>query len=327
MNARTVQIMGIAILVLLIGALLVAGCAETPPATPTPTPIPTAQPTPTATPEVREELHIATTTSLYDTWLLEHIRSIFEDRHDVAVKIVSAGTGIALEYGQRGDVDVMMVHDRSREDTFLEDGYGVNRKVFAYNYFVIVGPESDPAGIAGMEPEEAFTTLREEGATNPDVKFVSRGDNSGTHGKEKAIWASAGYDYATEIQGSGDWYVEAGSGMGATLTLADEQVAYTLSDIGTYLAYKGDLDLVVLVNQGDILLNIYSAMMINPEMYPDVNSTLAKEWINFLISEEIQEEIGSFGVAEYGQPLFYPAKGKWEDPLGVPMEETETPIP
>ena len=321
MNARSVQIFGIAILVLLVGALMVAGCAETPPATPTPTP------TPTATPEIQQELHIATTTSLYDTGLLDHLQGIFEDEHDVALKIVSAGTGIALEYGQRGDVDVMMVHDRAREDTFLADGYGVNRKVFAYNYFVIVGPEDDPAGIAGMEPEEAFITIMEEGATNSDVKFVSRGDNSGTHGKEKAIWASAGYDYATEIQGSGDWYVEAGAGMGSTLVLADEQMAYTLSDIGTYLAYKGDLDLVILVDQGDILLNIYSAMMINPEMYPDVNSTLAKEWINFLISDEIQDEIESFGVAEYGQPLFYPAKGKWEDPLGVPMEETETPIP
>ena len=323
MNTRTVQILGIALLVLLTGALLVAGCADTTPsATPTPTPIPS----PTATPEMQQELHIATTTSLYDTGLLDHLQTIFEDQHDVALKIVSAGTGIALEYGQRGDVDVMMVHDRAREDTFLADGYGVNRRVFAYNYFVIVGPEDDPAGIAGMEPEDAFTTLKDEGATNAEVKFVSRGDNSGTHGKEKAIWKSAGYDYATDIQGSGDWYVEAGSGMGATLVLANEQVAYTLSDIGTYLAYQGDLDLVILVDQGDILLNIYSAMMINPEMYPDVNSTLAKEWINFLISDEIQDEIGSFGVAEYGQPLFYPAKGKWEDPLGVPMEETETQI-
>jgi tungstate transport system substrate-binding protein len=323
MNARTVQILGITVLVLLVGALMVAGCADTtPPATPTPT----SSPAPTVTPEVQQELHIATTTSLYDTGLLDHLQAIFEEEHDVALKIVSAGTGIALEYGQRGDVDVMMVHDRAREDTFLADGYGVNRKVFAYNYFVIVGPEDDPAGIAGMEPEEAFTTLKEEGATNPEVKFVSRGDNSGTHGKEKAIWASAGYDYATDVQGSGDWYVEAGSGMGTTLVLANEQVAYTLSDIGTYLAYKGDLDLVILVDQGDILLNIYSAMMINPAKYPDVNSTLAKEWINFLISDEIQDEIGSFGVAEYGQPLFYPAKGKWEDPLGVPMEETETPI-
>ncbi|MDT8358261.1 MAG: substrate-binding domain-containing protein, partial [Methanomicrobiaceae archaeon] len=318
------------ILVLLIGALMVAGCADTtPPATPTPTPTPSptaTTPSPTATPEIQQELYIATTTSLYDTGLLDHLQSIFEDEHDVALKIVSAGTGIALEYGQRGDVDVMMVHDRAREDTFLADGYGTNRKVFAYNYFVIVGPEDDPASIAGMEPEEAFTTLMEEGATNPDVKFVSRGDNSGTHGKEKAIWASAGYDYATDIQGSGDWYVEAGAGMGATLVLANEQVAYTLSDIGTYLAYQGDLDLVVLVDQGDILLNLYSAMMINSDQFPDVNSTLAKEWINFLISDEIQDEIGSFGVAEYGRPLFYPAKGQWEE-LGVPMEETETPIP
>lgn len=323
MNTRTVQILGIAVLVLLLGALMVAGCADT---TPLATSTPTPTPAPTATPEMRQVLHISTTTSLYDTGLLDYIRPIFENRYNADVKIISAGTGKALEYGQRGDVDVMMVHDRAREDTFLADGYGVNRRVFAYNFYVIVGPESDPAGIAGMGPEEAFTTIKEEGATNPEVIFVSRGDESGTHAEEKRIWASAGYDYATDIQGSGDWYVEAGSGMGTTLTLADEKMAYTVSDIGTFVAYQGDIDLVVLVDQGDILLNIYSAMMINPQKFPDVNSTLAKEWINFVMSDEIQDEIESFGVAEYGRPLFYPSQGKWQE-LGVSMEETETTIP
>jgi tungstate transport system substrate-binding protein len=242
------------------------------------------------------------------------------------VKIISAGTGKALEYGSRGDVDVMMVHDRTREDQFMADGYGTNRKVFAYNYFVIVGPESDPARIAGMQPEEAFTTIKEKGATDPLVIFVSRGDDSGTHGKEKAIWQSAGFDYAQDIQGSDPWYVEAGSGMGATLVLANEKQAYTLSDIGTFLAYQGDLEIEPLVDEGDILLNIYSAMQINLETFPDVNSTLAKEWINFMISDEIQDEIGNFRVAEFGRPLFFPAKGEWEK-IGVTEEETETPIP
>jgi len=243
------------------------------------------------------------------------------------VLVVSAGTGIALEYGQRGDVDVLMVHDRAREDVFLADGYGINRRVFAYNYFVLVGPESDPAGVKGMKPEEAFATIREKGmAGESGVAFISRGDASGTHAKEKAIWKGAGFDYATEIQGSGDWYLEAGKGMGETLTMSNEKQAYVLSDIGTYLAYKGDLDLVTLVDEGDILLNVYCAMQINPAKYPDISSEIAKDWVNFMITDEVQEEIASFGVAQYGQPLFYAAQNDWEK-IGVPQTEVKDPIP
>ncbi len=307
-------------IVLILGAVAFAGCTDQ---TAEQTPTPTATPTPVEEP-VTQELYIATTTSLYDTGLLDHLKAIFEDRYDAEVKIISAGTGKALEYGERGDVDVMMVHDRVREQAFVDNGYGVNHRTFAYNYFVIVGPESDPAMIEGMLPEDAVSTIMELGQTNPDVKFVSRGDDSGTHAKEKAIWASAGYEYE-EVQNSGDYYLEAGSGMGSTLTMADEKQAYTVSDIGTFLAYQGDIDLVVLVEEGDILLNPYGAMMINPEKFPDVNATLAKEWINFMISDEIQDEIGSFRVEEFGRPLFFPAQGNWEV-LGVTQEETEEPI-
>ena len=294
----------------MVAFLLICGCTGT-----------TTDPTPVE----KQQLRIATTTSLDDTKLLNHLSSIFEEQHNAEVLIVSAGTGKALEYGQRGDVDVLMVHDRAREDTFLADGYGINRRVFAYNFFILIGPESDPAGIKGMKPEEAFATIREKGMADENIVFVSRGDASGTHSKEQAIWKGAGFNYSTDIQGSGDWYIEAGTGMGATLTMANEKEAYTLSDIGTYLAYKGDLDLVTLVDEGDILLNVYCAMQINPEKYPDVNSGLAKDWVNFMISDETQQEIASFGVDKYGQPLFYAAQNDWAK-IGVTEAEVSIPI-
>lgn len=302
-----------AVATVMVALLLICGCTGT---TQPDTPVDTE----------KQQLRIATTTSLYDTKLLDRLSAIFEEEHNAEVLIVSAGTGKAIEYGQRGDVDVLMVHDRAREDVFLADGYGTNRRVFAYNYFIIVGPESDPAAIKGLQPEEAFTAIREKGmAGDADVIFVSRGDASGTHSKEKAIWKSAGFNYSTDVQGSGDWYQEAGTGMGATLSMTNEKQAYTLSDIGTYLAYKGDLDLVTLVDEGDILLNVYCAMQINPEKYPDINSTIAKDWINFMISDDVQKEIASFGVDQYGQPLFYAAQDDWEK-IGVTLAEVTDPV-
>jgi len=301
----------------LLGAALIAGCSDGSPGETAPTATATREPA---------ELTIATTTSLYDTGLLTgYIAPAFEEKYNVKTKIIYAGTGKALEYGRRGDVDVIMVHDRSREDTFIEEGYGMDRRVFAYNYFVIVGPESDPAGIGGMAPEEAFTTLMEGGQANSDdVTFVSRGDDSGTHGKEKAIWDAAGYDYE-EVRTSGPWYIEAGAGMGPTLVMASEKNAYTLSDIGTFLAYRGDLSLVPLVDEGDSLLNMYSAIITNPAQHPDIGVTLAKEWVNFLITPGIQEGIAEFGVEDYGRPLFFPARDAWEK-LGVPQAETQSPV-
>ncbi|CCJ35442.1 ABC-type tungstate transport system, permease component [Methanoculleus bourgensis MS2] len=302
-----------AVATVMVALLLICGCTGT---TQPDTPVDTE----------KQQLRIATTTSLYDTKLLDRLSAIFEEEHNAEVLIVSAGTGKAIEYGQRGDVDVLMVHDRAREDVFLADGYGTNRRVFAYNYFIIVGPESDPAAIKGLQPEEAFTAIREKGmAGDADVIFVSRGDASGTHSKEKAIWKGAGFNYSTDVQGSGDWYQEAGTGMGATLSMTNEKQAYALSDIGTYLAYKGDLDLVTLVDEGDILLNVYCAMQINPEKYPDINSTIAKDWINFMISDDVQKEIASFGVDQYGQPLFYAAQDDWEK-IGVTLAEVTDPV-
>ena len=252
-----------------------------------------------------DRLHMATTTSLYDTGLWGYLEPMFEDEYGVDLDVIYAGTGIALEYGMRGDVDVITVHSKSREEQFVADGYGVERVPFAYNYFVIIGPADDPAGIKGMMPEDAFTQLLETG----NASFVSRGDDSGTHGKEKAIWASAGYDYTEDILDSGAWYIEAGSGMGPTLVMASEKRAYTLSDMGTFLSYQGDVDLVPIVDKGSVLLNVYSVLACNPEVNVNVNYEMAENMVDFLTSNEIQELIGNYGTEQYGTSLFIPCAG------------------
>jgi tungstate transport system substrate-binding protein len=275
-----------------------------------------------------EILRVATTTSLYDTGLWDYLENIFEDRYDADLQIQAKGTGMALQLGMNGDVDVVTVHDPAQEAAFIAGNYSLNatingtstaRGTWAYNYFIIVGPESDPAGIGNLTgslaPEEAFQKIQQEGALDPDtVKFVSRGDNSGTHGKEKAIWASAGYNYTTDIVGNGTaegWYIEAGTGMGATLVMADELVAYTLTDKGTFLAYQGDLDLVPLVEEGDIMLNVYTVMICKNGTKPE----MAQDLVTFLRSPDIQALIAGFGVPEYGEALFYP----WDpDICGLP---------
>ena len=179
---------------------------------------------------------IATTTSLYDTGLWYHLEPKFEKLANVEMDIIYAGTGIALEYGRKGDVDAVIVHDPAAEDKFIAEGYGINRRYFGYNFFLVAGPANDPAGIKGLSATEAFKKIYEAGIKNPDtVKFVSRGDNSGTHSKEKLIWSKAGLKYE-EVQKSGKWYVEAGKGMGPTLLMGSEMKAYVLADISTFLA-------------------------------------------------------------------------------------------
>ncbi len=256
----------------------------------------------------KERLRVATTTSLYDSGLWGYLEPMFEQKYGVELDVIYAGTGIALEYGKRGDVDVLTIHDREREDQFIRDGYGVNRRCFAYNYFLVVGPESDPAGIRNMVPEEAFRKLMEEGRKRPGVvKFVSRGDASGTHAREKKIWSMAGYDYEA-VRKSRPWYVEVGQGMGPTLLLTNDQQAYTLTDIGTFLAYKGDLELVPLVQNSEALLNVYAAIAVNSERDPTrkINFEMANNLINFLVSDEIQKLIRDYGVLTYGKQFYTP---------------------
>lgn len=248
-----------------------------------------------------ERLRVATTTSLYDTGLWGYLEPMFEDRHGIELDVLYAGTGKALDWGRRGDVDVIAVHSRPREEAFVEEGFGVERVPFAFNHFLLVGPPEDPAGIGGMPPEEAFTALY----LSAEHPFVSRGDDSGTHGKEKSIWNSAGFDYDS-VRTAGDWYVEGGSGMGPTLVMADEMRAYTLTDIGTFLAYRGELDLVPVVEQGDALLNVYSVIRVSASQ----QSEMAQALVDFLVSEEVQRLIGEYGAETYGRQLFTPCAGE-----------------
>ncbi len=293
-------------IVLAMLALILAGCGEEP------VPIQTGEvdsaieeavEAHTVVPMARvERLRVATTTSLYDTGLWGYLEPMFEDQYDVELDVLYAGTGKALDWGMRGDVDVVTVHSRTREELFVSEGFGIERVPFAYNYFLIVGPADDPAGISGLSPEEAFSVLMENG----EAVFVSRGDDSGTHGKEKSIWTAAGYDYETEVRTAGAWYVEGGSGMGPTLVMANEMQGYTLSDIGTYLSYQGDLDLIPIVDQGDALLNVYSVLQVGASRNPELSAAL----VEFLTSSEVQQLIGDYGVEAYGMQLFSPCAGQ-----------------
>jgi tungstate transport system substrate-binding protein len=262
-----------------------------------------------------EDLRVATTTSLYDTGLWDALETVFEGMYNADLQITAVGTGNALALGKTGDADVVAVHDPAQEAAFMDGGYaveaqdfGAQRVTWAYNYFIIVGPEDDPAGISGVDltPEQAFQKIQQEGALNPTaVRFASRGDNSGTHGKERALWEAGGYNYAADIQGTGTddgWYLETGKGMGDTLTVANQLMAYTLTDKGTFLAYKSKLDLVPLLDTGGNLLNVYCVMICKNGVHPEMANNL----VNFLRSDEIQALIAGFAVPQYGDPLFYP---------------------
>ncbi len=250
---------------------------------------------------------IATTTSLYDTGLWAYLEPLFEKKENVELDIVYAGTGAALNQGKSGNVDAVIVHDPDQEKPFVSEGWGINKRSFAYNFFMIAGPPEDPAGIKGLDAAAAFKKIAEAGMKDPDkIKFVSRGDNSGTHGAEKRLWAAAGYDYA-DIQKSGKWYIEAGQGMGPTLMMANEQNAYVLCDGSTFTSYKGKLALVPLVvNPSEATLNIYNAYAINPEKVKTAKIAIANDFINWLISPDVQKLIGQYGVKEFGGPLFNP---------------------
>jgi len=256
-----------------------------------------------------ERLRLATTTSLQDTGLLDVVKDKFDELYNVSLDVVSGGTGIAIQYGERGDVDVLIVHDKERELKFINDGQGLERRCIAYNYFLLVGPKDDPAGVRDMNASAALARIMEIGEADPSkVMFISRGDNSGTHAREKLLWKNDGYNYSA-VNSSGPWYIEAGQGMGATLNMANEKQAYTLSDMSTFMAYQGNLTLIPLVEGGDELLNVYVAMAVNPKKHPDVKCELASEFINYLVSDEGQDLIASYGTEKFGKPLFSAARG------------------
>jgi tungstate transport system substrate-binding protein len=233
---------------------------------------------------------------------------MFEEKENVELDIVYAGTGAALNQGRSGNVDAVIVHDPDQEKSFVDEGWGINKRSFAYNFFMIAGPSTDPARIKGLEPTDAFKKIAEGGMKDPDkIKFVSRGDNSGTHGAEKRLWAAAGYDYATGIEKSGKWYIEAGQGMGPTLMMANEQNAYVLCDGSTFTSYQGKLTLVALVKKAaEETLNVYNVYAINPDKVKTAQIKIANDFINWLISPDVQKMIGQYGMKEFGGPLFYP---------------------
>ncbi len=253
-----------------------------------------------AGPTIAEEtLTLATTTSTYDTGLLDEINAAFQKRYGARVDAVAQGTGAALETARSGDADVVMVHARSLEDDFIREGYGINRRDLMFNDFVIVGPEDDPAGID--EVGEAIAAF--EAIADAEATFVSRGDNSGTHTKELAIWEAAG------VEPGGDWYREAGAGMGEVLNQANQSGAYTLADRGTFIAQRSKLALSIRV-QGpiedgpELLANPYGILAVNPAVHENVTYDLAMAYIGFITSQKGQSIIQEFTVD--GEQLFFP---------------------
>jgi len=254
------------------------------------------------------KLQISTTTSLYDTGLLDAMATYYQDKYGVNLFFISAGTGQAIEHAKRGDADLVLVHAPSTENTFMQvDNVGVARKIIAYNFFIIVGPAGDPAGIENKSPTAALSAIATAGRAGT-AKWISRADNSGTDTKAKSLWTKAGFS-TDNLREETSWYVESGTGMAATLNMASQMQAYTLSDIGTYLAFSGEgsIDLKTLVENSKDLLNVYSVMAINPILHPELDFDRAVDFIEFLVSDEGQDFIGDFGVSDYGQPLFYPA--------------------
>jgi len=250
---------------------------------------------------------LSTTTSTQDSGLLDVLIPMFEKQSGYTVKTVSVGTGQALVLAAKGDADVALVHAPSLEKKYVADGKLLNRRLVMYNDFVIIGPKDDPARIRlSKGAVEALKAIARAKAA-----FVSRGDNSGTHNLEKSLWKSTG------IVPRGGWYIESGQGMGATLRIANERNAYTITDRGTYLALEKSLTLPVLVEGDRTLLNIYSVLEVNPANGSRINSAGGKAFADFMIAPQTQSVIGKFGVEKFGQPLFVPVAGKKEDQLGV----------
>ncbi len=313
-----------------VAVLLAAACSSA--ATPAPTPAPTEQvappataapatqapataaPSPTEAPSAStgpvgsKDIILATTTSTQDSGLLDVLVPAFEKATGYVVKTVAVGSGQAMEMGGKGDADVLLVHSPAAEKEFMAAGNGVDRELVMYNTFLLVGPKSDPAGISGMtSASDAFKKIADSGAT-----FVSRGDGSGTEKKELGYWDKLG------VKPSGDAYLQTGQGMAATLRVASEKGAYTLTDIATWAALKDGLDLEVLVQGDPSLLNIYHVIGVNPEKFPKVNADGATAFAAYLLSPEGQAMIDSFGVDEFGMQLFKAAGGKAEDTLTWP---------
>jgi len=255
-----------------------------------------------------KNLILATTTSTQDSGLLDVLIPEFERQSGYMVKAIAVGSGQAMTMGEKGEADVLLVHSPDAEKKFMEKGAGSSRRLVMHNDFVIVGPAGDPAKIRGAKTSaEAFRKISQSGSI-----FLSRGDNSGTHAKEKGLWKGAG------VSAEGQkWYQQTGLGMGQTLNVAAEKKGYTLTDRATYLALKKGLGLEILVEGDAKLLNIYHVIEVNQARWPKVNAPAAKAFADFMVSKKTQEVIGRFGVDKFGAPLFFPDAGKKPESLGL----------
>jgi len=253
----------------------------------------------------RSPVILSTTTSTQDSGLLDVLVPLFEQKTGYTVKTIAVGTGQALALAARGEADVVLAHAPALEKKYVADGKMLDRRLVMYNDFVIIGPADDPAKIKGVtKAADAMKAIAASGS-----RFVSRGDNSGTHLLEKTLWKLAG------VEPQGAWYIEAGQGMGATLGIADDRKAYTLTDRGTFLAFQKRVRLPILVEGDKPLLNIYSVMLMNPSNGPKVNTAGGAAFADFMVSSDTQKIIKTFGVDKYGQPLFVPVAGAKEEDL------------
>lgn len=250
---------------------------------------------------------LATTTSTQDSGLLDVLVPAFQAATGYRVKVIAVGSGAAMQMGERGDADVLLVHSPAAEEKFVADGFGIERTLVMHNDFVVIGPASDPAGLKGSK--SVAEVVRKIADKKPT--FVSRGDNSGTDVLEKNLWKTAG---VAAPKGQ-SWYLETGQGMGATLTVAREKRGYTVTDRATLLAFAGRNDLPILLEGDPALLNVYHVIVPNPEKLPKTNTDGARAFKDFLVSPGAQKMISEFGVETYGQPLFFADAGK-PNPLG-----------
>ncbi len=250
---------------------------------------------------------LATTTSTQDSGLLDVLVPAFEKESGFHLKTISVGSGQAMKMGEKGEADVLLVHSPDAEKKFMADGFGSTRRLVMHNDFIIVGPTADPAKIKGATAADALKRIVQAGTV-----FASRGDNSGTHAKEKGLWKAAG------ISPEGQkWYQQTGLGMGQTLNVAAEKRGYTLTDRATYLSLKKGLGLEILVEGDGKLLNIYHVIELNTVKWPKVNAEGGKAFADFMVAKKAQEIIRTFGVEKFGAPLFFPDAGKKPESLGL----------
>jgi len=253
-------------------------------------------------------LLLVSTTSTQDSGLLDVLLPVFEKEAGYSVQLVAVGSGQALKLGEEGNADVILLHSPTAEKDFMDKGFGMDRRLVMHNDFVIVGPDSDPASLrTQLTAVDSFKVIFSSAST-----FISRGDQSGTHAKELALWKSAGLDPANQ-----SWHLETGQGQGATLNIASEKQGYALTDRATFLAYQANLDLVILFENDPVLLNVYHVITVNPEKWPHVNIEGAKAFADFITSQAGQDIIREFGVKEYGEPLFFPDADKTDADLGL----------